>query len=56
MPVNEVTVSVDEGTGKAVFIDRELRYASIGVWGPETKTDGRPPFLAVGTRLHEQAS
>ena len=50
MPVDEVTVSVDEGTDKSVFIDREL-----GMSVPET-TGGWPTSLTAEARPHEQAS
>ena len=35
-PVDEVTVSVDEETGKSVFIDRELSMSVRGFRGPQT--------------------
>ena len=35
-PVDEVTVSVDEETGKSVFIDRELGMSVPGFWNPQT--------------------
>ena len=47
-PVDEVTVSVDEGTGKSVFIDkRELGMSVAGFWGRETNTGGCPTSLTV---------
>ena len=40
LPVDEVTYSVDEGTGKEVFIGRDI-FAGMflsGFWGPEANT------------------
>ena len=49
-PVDEVTVSVDEETGKSVFIDkRELGMSVPGFWGPQTQQVACPP-LTVWTR------
>ena len=54
-PVDEVTVSVDEGTGKSVFIDRELGMSIPGFWDPQTQQVECPPFT-VWTRPIELAS
>ena len=44
-PVDEVTVSVDEETGKSVFIDkRELGMSVPGFWGPQTQQVACPPL------------
>ena len=52
MGADEVTVSVDERTGKSVIIVREIiRHVCIEVWGPETKSHGWPPSSLLGPDL-----
>ena len=42
LPVDEVTVSVDEGTGKNVFIDKRIRHVRNGVLASGYMTGSLP--------------
>ena len=44
MPLDEVAISVDEGTGKSSFIDRQLGMSVSGFWGPDTRQVAGPPL------------
>ena len=47
LPVDEVTVSVDEGTGKSVFVDERNRHARIVFLGSGNKDRWLPTSLTV---------
>ena len=54
LPVDEVTYSVDEGTGKEVFIGRDI-FAGMFLsgFGVRKQTQVAGPRLTLWTRPHE---